>query len=228
MSHHYWDLAHSSFCHLSFCHLSFVTLSLVILSLVILSLVICLIVFQAYDAGYETPYVANLHNCQRLAKPQKLFTFHHPNWNRVTKASDVYANFHSSSSSSSSPSPLSSPSSSSSSSSASLPKTRELNGAASASSQPYSHDSSSSPSSILFTRSAPPCAPSSPFRAPFSSFSSSSSSSLSTNERFGTLTFPIGADATLHGFCGYFHATLYGKHFISILPDDHTDSMFSW
>lgn len=39
---------------------------------------------------------------------------------------------------------------------------------------------------------------------------------------------PARAAATLHGFAGYFDATLYGKTTISIHPDTHSKGMFSW
>lgn len=113
---------------------------------------------QAFDAGYETPYVANLHNCHRLTETKPLFTFRHPNW-AATK---------------------------------------------------YASSSSATPSSSTSPTASSPSPPS------------------DTNQRFGSLTFKIPADATLHGFGGYFHATLYGKYYMSILPDDHTDGMFSW
>ena len=115
---------------------------------------------KAFDAGFETPYVANLHNCLRLTPAQPLFTFRHPNWNRTSSS--------------------------------------------------CSSKSTSSSSS---------------------KYSSSSSSSSESNERFETVTFRLpesAVDATVDGFCGYFHADLYGKYFISIVPEDHTQGMFSW
>lgn len=38
---------------------------------------------KAPDSSFEMPYVVRLHNCQVLAEPQKVFTFHHPNRDAV-------------------------------------------------------------------------------------------------------------------------------------------------
>jgi len=137
---------------------------------------------QSFEAGYETPYVANLHNCHRLTESKPLFTFDHPNW-RATPGRSFEK-----------------------------PKTTST-----VSSTPKDVTSSS----ITFAT------------YPSKAFSTSSGTSplpqpSETNQRFGQLTFRIPADATLHGFGGYFHATLYGKYYISILPVDHTEGMFSW
>ncbi|XP_032238768.2 protein arginine N-methyltransferase 5 [Nematostella vectensis] len=48
------------------------------------------------------------------------------------------------------------------------------------------------------------------------------------NSRFISLEFSVKASAMLHGFGGYFDATLYGNTKISIHPDTHSPGMFSW
>ncbi len=49
--------------------------------------------------------------------------------------------------------------------------------------------------------------------------------------RYEALRFERGSDAPgacLHGFAGYFDATLYGDVHLSIYPPTHTPNMFSW
>ncbi len=46
--------------------------------------------------------------------------------------------------------------------------------------------------------------------------------------RFGSVSFESQVDMTLHGFAGYFEATLYADVRLSILPATHTPGMFSW
>jgi protein arginine N-methyltransferase 5 len=48
------------------------------------------------------------------------------------------------------------------------------------------------------------------------------------NDRFGSLTFRVDCDALLHGFAGYFDATLYDDVHCSIEPSTHSPAMFSW
>ncbi|XP_063700597.1 protein arginine N-methyltransferase 5-like [Culicoides brevitarsis] len=48
------------------------------------------------------------------------------------------------------------------------------------------------------------------------------------NTRYKTVQFNVGVDAVLHGFLGYFEASLYKEHMISILPATHTEGMISW
>lgn len=48
------------------------------------------------------------------------------------------------------------------------------------------------------------------------------------NDRYSTLTFDIKQDCILHGFAGYFNATLYKDINISIEPSTFSTGMFSW
>lgn len=48
------------------------------------------------------------------------------------------------------------------------------------------------------------------------------------NQRYRMLSFPISINSMVHGFAGYFHATLYKHVNISIHPDTYSDGMFSW
>jgi protein arginine N-methyltransferase 5 len=48
------------------------------------------------------------------------------------------------------------------------------------------------------------------------------------NERYGTLSFTVEHDALLHGFSGYFDATLFDDVHVSIEPSTHSPDMFSW
>ena len=48
------------------------------------------------------------------------------------------------------------------------------------------------------------------------------------NTRFGTYTFDCPTGGRLHGFVGYFHATLYGDVIISTDPPTESVGMFSW
>ena len=48
------------------------------------------------------------------------------------------------------------------------------------------------------------------------------------NSRYKRLRFKVPLGATLHGFIGYFHSTLYKDVHISIEPSTFSDGMFSW
>mmetsp|Transcript_34182 Transcript_34182/g.107768 ORF Transcript_34182/g.107768 Transcript_34182/m.107768 type:complete len:636 (-) Transcript_34182:176-2083(-) len=48
------------------------------------------------------------------------------------------------------------------------------------------------------------------------------------NRRETTLTFTATADATIHGFAGYFDSQLFDDVYISIHPKTHSPAMFSW
>lgn len=48
------------------------------------------------------------------------------------------------------------------------------------------------------------------------------------NTRFKSLKFEAKADSVLHGFSGYFEATLYKDVYISINPVNHTQGLVSW
>jgi len=48
------------------------------------------------------------------------------------------------------------------------------------------------------------------------------------NTRYNKLSFDIKSSSTLHGFAGYFDATLYGDVHISINPKNFSSGMFSW
>jgi len=48
------------------------------------------------------------------------------------------------------------------------------------------------------------------------------------NSRYTKLVFKIQNSATLHGFAGFFDATLYKQVHISINPDTFSEGMFSW
>ena len=50
-----------------------------------------------------------------------------------------------------------------------------------------------------------------------------------TNTRFKTIEFPnTPVDVMIHGFAGYFHASLYRDIAISICPTTFSTDMFSW
>lgn len=51
---------------------------------------------------------------------------------------------------------------------------------------------------------------------------------MADNNRYCMNEFDIALDATIHGFAGYFHCTLYKDVFISIVPATHSPGMFSW
>ena len=48
------------------------------------------------------------------------------------------------------------------------------------------------------------------------------------NPRYKSLSFDIAVGATLHGFIGYFHSTLYKDIIISTEPRTESVGMFSW
>uniref|UniRef100_A0A671KMZ9 Protein arginine N-methyltransferase 5 n=1 Tax=Sinocyclocheilus anshuiensis TaxID=1608454 RepID=A0A671KMZ9_9TELE len=48
------------------------------------------------------------------------------------------------------------------------------------------------------------------------------------NNRYQCLRFFIGCNSVLHGFAGYFEATLYKDVTLSIKPETHSPGMFSW
>ncbi|XP_068280746.1 protein arginine N-methyltransferase 5 [Nyctibius grandis] len=48
------------------------------------------------------------------------------------------------------------------------------------------------------------------------------------NARYRRLSWRVGVDTALHGFAGYFEATLYGDVGLSIRPETHSPGMFSW
>ncbi|XP_042862384.1 protein arginine N-methyltransferase 5-like isoform X2 [Penaeus japonicus] len=48
------------------------------------------------------------------------------------------------------------------------------------------------------------------------------------NTRYKALQFQITEDNVVHGFGGYFEATLYKDVFLSIKPETHSRGMFSW
>ncbi|XP_031565101.1 protein arginine N-methyltransferase 5-like [Actinia tenebrosa] len=48
------------------------------------------------------------------------------------------------------------------------------------------------------------------------------------NSRYITLNFDVDTSAMIHGFAGYFEATLFKDVKISIHPETHSDGMFSW
>uniref|UniRef100_A0A9J8DHS4 Protein arginine N-methyltransferase 5 n=1 Tax=Cyprinus carpio carpio TaxID=630221 RepID=A0A9J8DHS4_CYPCA len=48
------------------------------------------------------------------------------------------------------------------------------------------------------------------------------------NNRYQCLRFLIGCNSVLHGFAGYFEATLYKDVTLSIKPETHSPGMFSW
>jgi len=48
------------------------------------------------------------------------------------------------------------------------------------------------------------------------------------NRRYERLAFTARFSGMMHGFAGYFHSTLYGKHAISIEPSTESKGMFSW
>ena len=54
------------------------------------------------------------------------------------------------------------------------------------------------------------------------------SGSSNLHNRFHVVTFGIPHGAVIHGLVGYFHAHLYGEHTLSIVPQLHTDGLFSW
>lgn len=63
---------------------------------------------------------------------------------------------------------------------------------------------------------------------PLFTFTHPNNDPFSDNSRYKTLTFTAQLDTVLHGFLGHFDAILYKEHFISILPETHTQGMFSW
>lgn len=48
------------------------------------------------------------------------------------------------------------------------------------------------------------------------------------NNRYQCLRFSVGCNSVLHGFAGYFEATLYKDVTLSIKPETHSPGMFSW
>uniref|UniRef100_A0A671QR82 Protein arginine N-methyltransferase 5 n=1 Tax=Sinocyclocheilus anshuiensis TaxID=1608454 RepID=A0A671QR82_9TELE len=48
------------------------------------------------------------------------------------------------------------------------------------------------------------------------------------NNQYQCLQFSIGCNSVLHGFAGYFEATLYKDVTLSIKPETHSPGMFSW
>ncbi|KAA0718812.1 Protein arginine N-methyltransferase 5 [Triplophysa tibetana] len=48
------------------------------------------------------------------------------------------------------------------------------------------------------------------------------------NNRYQCLRFSVGCNTVLHGFAGYFEATLYKDVMLSIKPETHSPGMFSW
>ena len=52
--------------------------------------------------------------------------------------------------------------------------------------------------------------------------------SSSKNDRHVRLSWFVSEDTTVHGFAGYFDATLYKRVNISILPKTFSKGMFSW
>lgn len=48
------------------------------------------------------------------------------------------------------------------------------------------------------------------------------------NDRYGALSFVVECDALVHGFAGYFDATLFDDVHVSIEPSTHSPGMFSW
>ncbi|KAF4701675.1 Protein arginine N-methyltransferase 5 [Perkinsus olseni] len=49
-----------------------------------------------------------------------------------------------------------------------------------------------------------------------------------SGDRFKSLSFPVEADAVIHGLQGYFECSLYGSVTMSINPKTHTPDMVSW
>lgn len=67
------------------------------------------------------------------------------------------------------------------------------------------------------------------FHHPRSKTRAGTNNNSSNNDRQCHMTFPPAIeDATIHGFAGYFEATLYGDHSISIHPPTFSEGMFSW
>jgi len=58
--------------------------------------------------------------------------------------------------------------------------------------------------------------------------SNSDKSEVIDNSRHVRLEFSTDIDLVLHGFAGYFDAKLYRDVYISILPETHSQDMFSW
>jgi protein arginine N-methyltransferase 5 len=48
------------------------------------------------------------------------------------------------------------------------------------------------------------------------------------NSRYTALEFDVEVGATLHGFAGFFHSTLYRDVAISTNPETLSEGMFSW
>lgn len=61
---------------------------------------------------------------------------------------------------------------------------------------------------------------------PLFTFKHPNDDTLIDNTRYKTLKFTARLDTVLHGFLGYFDAVLYKDHFISILPETHTQGMY--
>jgi hypothetical protein len=51
---------------------------------------------------------------------------------------------------------------------------------------------------------------------------------LESNDRTKTVSFAAPQDCVLHGFAGYFQATLYGSVVMSTVPKTFTKGLFSW
>lgn len=54
------------------------------------------------------------------------------------------------------------------------------------------------------------------------------SESTPDNRRYEKLTFHINQECVLHGFSGYFDTILYKDVKLSIVPETHSQGMFSW
>ena len=48
------------------------------------------------------------------------------------------------------------------------------------------------------------------------------------NTRYSKVTFNITNSGMLHGIAGYFESVLYKDVIMSIVPDAHSEEMFSW
>jgi type II protein arginine methyltransferase len=63
---------------------------------------------------------------------------------------------------------------------------------------------------------------------PCFTFSHPNRSSIIDNSRYTKLQFQMSETNLMHGFAGYFEATLYGDVKLSILPETASEGMFSW
>jgi protein arginine N-methyltransferase 5 len=48
------------------------------------------------------------------------------------------------------------------------------------------------------------------------------------NTRYSKITFNVKNGGILHGIAGYFESVLYKNIIMSILPETHSEGMFSW